>query len=196
MINKNSIAKTIRVITSPPIMVLILLTALFCLRNDLINSLSVFVMSIIFLTIVPLLAYPIAWVIPKLKAKGREGERNTAFVFNLIGFISAFLYGIIADVSKEIMIIFLNYLLSVIILIVFNKIIKLRASGHASAISGPLILSVYFIGFKLVVPCILIYIGVVWSSLTLKRHTIRELFMGTVVTVVAFVLSIFVSPLF
>ncbi len=85
-------------------------------------------MSILFLSVVPLLADPLSGVLPKYKSRGREGQRDLALVLNLISYAGAALYGFAAGVSRGLLFTFLAYLLSVLVLILFNKVIGIRAS--------------------------------------------------------------------
>lgn len=186
MTKKEKTAKCIRTVTVPPVMVLILLLILYRLNTGVFNTPGELILSILFLSVIPLLAYPLSYVLPKYKDKGREGQRNLAFILNLIGYFGAVVYGITAQVSRQLVFVFWVYLLSVFILILFNKVIGLRASGHACSIVGPLLFAMYFIGAYSVLPCLLILGAILWSSLTLKRHTAKELLLGGLTTCLAF----------
>ena len=85
--------------------------------------------------------------------------------------------------------VFLTYFLSIVILTLLNKVIKVRASGHACGIAGPLTLAVYFLGAHSVVWCAVIFAAVIWSSLVLKRHTFGELVWGGLTAVAAFFIA-------
>lgn len=185
---KEKIAKIIRVATVPPVMVLVLLMILYSLHDGMFSGWGDLARSIFFLTVVPLLAYPLAYVIPKCKDKGREGQRNLAFILNLVGYTAAVIYGIAAPVSRELQFVFWVYFVSLLVLIVFNKVLRFKASGHACSIVGPLLLAVYFIGTYSVLPCLLLLGAILWSSRVLKRHTMKELALGGLSTVIAFVL--------
>lgn len=192
MIKKEQAAKAIRVITVPPIMVLALLLILFFRDMGIFLGPQELLWSVLFLTVVPLLAYPLSRLLPKYRVKGREGQRNLALVMNLASYAGALLYGLITGVSKGLELIFMVYFLSVLILIVFNKVIGIRASGHASSLAGPLLMSVYFIGGESILPCVLIFGAIAWSSMTLNRHTLKELGFGILSTVLAFGLSVLI----
>lgn len=135
-------------------------------------------LSLLFLVAVPLLAYPLAALLPLYRKQGREGQRNLAFLLNPLGYLAAVIYGCSADVSRSLLLIYLTYFLSVAVLLIFNKVLRQRASGHACGIAGPLILLIYFIGWMCVLPCAIIFAAVTWSSLYLHRHTPGELTAG------------------
>jgi len=187
----KKIAKLIRTITVPPVMVSIFLLVLFAARSDIFKSpvldLS---LSILFLALIPVAAYPLQPLIPKYKDKGREGQRNLAFMFTAVGYTGVILYGIFAVVSKDLLLIYFSYFLSILALLLSNKIIKFRSSGHMCSIVGPLVFSVYFIGWVAIIPCCALFVIICWSSLYLKRHTIFEVIGGTACSAVAFTCSL------
>ena len=54
-------------------------------------------------------------------------------------------------------------------------------------------LLVYFFGLKVLVPCLVIAGLIVWSSIYLKRHTLKELVGGMVSCLLAFGLSMILT---
>jgi len=139
--------------------------------------------------VIPFFAYPISYLSPSIKVKGRDGQRKLAFIGSLMGYFGALIYGMITSVSEGLLFIYLTYLFSVILLTIFNKIIRVRASGHACSITGPLILMIYFIGWKCLIPCVLFFNLIIWASLYIKRHTPKELFFGALCASLAFLVN-------
>ena len=187
---KARIARLIRAVTVPPVLVCSLLLILFFCRRSLFSGVASLVWSLVFLALVPLSAYPLSAVLPGWRKKGREGQRNLAFVMNLAGYAAALLYGLFTRSSAGRMLIYWTYFLSVAVLLILNKIVRLRASGHACSIAGPLILLCWFLGWVGVLPCLAVFGAVLWSSLALKRHTLRELLIGALSAFAAFSLSL------
>lgn len=193
---KYILAKAIRVVTIPPIMVLLLLVLVKNFSNYAVfRSFADFAFSLLFLAIVPFAAYPISYMIPSLSVQGREGQRNLAFLFNLLGYTPALAYGALVNASNSLMLIYSTYFMSVLVLTVFNKVLKIRASGHACCISGPLVLLIYFVGASTVLPGVIVCALVAWSSLELKRHTAKELLYGAFCSVISFCVSAFFCQL-
>ncbi len=184
------LAKIVRVITIPPIMIctLIAILAFFC--DNIFIGVTDMLMSALFLGIFPVIAYPVSYIIPKLSA--RDKQRNLAFVFTGIGYLAAILYGLIASVTPNLMLIYMTYFMSAVVLTIVNKVIKVRASGHACACVGPLLFLMYFISFKVMLPCLLLIAVIVWASRTLNRHSLRELALGAATSVVSFAVSILI----
>ena len=186
---KNKIAKMFRVITVPPLLITLLLIMLYFLRHDLFDKNWYLLWLITLLGIVPVLAYPLQRVLPKWKKEGREGQRQLAFVLSLIGYTIAMTGGYLQHMNSELQMIANTYFFSVVLLTISNKLLKIRASGHACSVTGPLVFLVYFVDWRFIVVSILVGAAVVWSSLVLKRHTAKELTFGASICIVAFGIS-------
>lgn len=191
MDGRERIAKAIRVLSVPPVMVSVLILILAFSKDGIFRNTSEIIVSIVLLGFVPVLAYVFNGVLPGFKKQGREGQRKLAFITNLIGYSAALLWALVSDVENSLLLICLTYFLSVIILTICNKAFHYRASGHACSFTGPLVLLIYFLGWKVTVPCLLIAVLIIWSSVYLKRHTAKELAGGIVVCLCSFALSLF-----
>lgn len=189
---KERIAKIIRVLSVPPIMVSMFILILAFNKSDIFRNPTEIIIMIVLLGFVPALAYVLSSIIPEVKAKGREGQRKLAFITNLLGYSMALLWAIMINVRKELLLICLMYFLSVVLLSICNKGFHFRASGHASSFTGPLILMIYFFGWKVIIPSLIIAALIVWSSIYLKRHTIKELAGGILVNIIAFIFSVII----
>lgn len=186
MTRKENIAKMIRIVTTPPILITALILILSMSRDDIFRGMGEILMSILLLAMVPVLAYPLQRILPGWKEGGREGQRNLAFVLNLAGYMSALILGYLSGAGKNLKLIEITYFLSVVILTAFNKFIHIRASGHACGVTGPLLLLLYFTGWTALIPCLAIGAAMVWASLELKRHTRQELAYGAGTCLIAF----------
>lgn len=187
---KQTVAKGIRVLSVPPVMVTALLLFLSIWKPYFFRTWREIFICILLLGIVPALAYPLQKILPRWKKEGREGQRKLAFLFSLAGYTVSFLWSLTSGVGKEIQLICTTYFLSVLLLTVCNKGLHFRASGHTCSVTGPLLLLIYFVGEKCILPCIMAAGLIVWSSLVLKRHTCRELAGGAVACMIAFAVSL------
>ncbi len=181
----NKFYKIIRVLTVPPIMA----SALFLLlwgygEIEPVDSL----LGVLFIGILPILSYPLQRFIPYFKDKGREGQRNLAIIFSVMGYILGCVLALIFEAPTVILFVYLDYLISGILIAVFNKLFKLKASGHACGIVGPVAMLLYF---KVYIPAavgaaltVLVFI----SSIKMKRHTFSQLLIGSAITVAALLL--------
>lgn len=184
------LAKTIRIITIPAILVTVLIVTLYFTEPYIFTSYVDAVLAVVFLGIFPMLAYPFQYCIPKLKEKGRACQRKLAFIFSLLGYTAGFIYGFAARVSAELLFVFITYFVSVIILTFVNKVIKVKASGHACSITSPCLFIAMFCGWYYIFPCLIVAAASVWASLYLKRHTAKELLSGSLVCMVSFVIAL------
>ena len=175
----------IRVISIPPLMVTYLLALLFFFRDGVFATTGEFITALAALAIFPALAYPFAEIVPPLKKGGRPAQRKTAFVFSVIGYIGGFIYALTAGFSKPVLTIFTAYLASLLFLVLFNKVFKIRASGHACSVTSPMFFATYYFGQIALLPSALLYAAIFWASLVTKRHTVREFLLGTLVCVVS-----------
>ena len=188
--SKKTIAKTVRVVTIPPLLVSFLFVILYFGRPDFFRGIFDLIAGITFLAIIPTLAYPLQPIIPGFKDKGRKGQRTLAFITSGIGYIGGILYAVISGVSNELLLIFASYFVSVIVLTVFNILLKRKASGHSCGVVGPLIFTVYFLGWGWLIPCVLLAGAVAWSSVALKRHTPNDLLLGGLSAAFAFMICV------
>lgn len=110
----NKIHKMIRILTVAPFMAIITLSILLIFRKEVYPNLWYYLFSLCFLGLLPLLAYPLQRFIPPFKNQGRRGQRNLAIVFAVIGYILGCIVGLFASYTKELWLIYLEYLLSLI----------------------------------------------------------------------------------
>jgi hypothetical protein len=193
---KQNIAKLIRVISIPPVMVSALVVILSAAGNNIFTNVWEMGTALMCLAVVPVLAYPLQKLIPGFREKGREGQRNLALILSAAGYLAAWLYGTAAKSNDRLMLIFGTYLLSVVLLLVCNKGLKLRASGHACSVTGPIVFLSYFLGIKASIICILLYGLILWASLELKRHTLKDFVMGTATCIAAFLCNVLLYIIF
>lgn len=180
------IAHAVRIISIPPVMVGILLVLIFTLRDDVITTAAEMVASLLGLTVLPVLAYPVSFIVPSIRKKGREGQRSLAMYFSTVGYVAVFVYGLIAGVGTGLMHIYAGYLFSVVIILVSNKVFKVRVSGHACSVSGPLVYSGFFLGVWGIVVGAVCWGVILWASLAMKRHTFKEFVLGTLTCLLSF----------
>ncbi len=183
------LAYAIRVISIPPVMVSLLILVLAVFTDDFFDSnLDIFAM-LFCLALIPLAAYPLSWFLPGVRKKGREGQRNLAFVLSLIGYVLGWLYAKFFSPNRHQIFVYTIYLLSVLLLLLWNKVFHLRASGHGCSVTGPLVLSGYYIGVIGAVLGAACYLAIFWASVTMKRHKWDEFLGGSVLCMLACALA-------
>ena len=169
-------AKLIRFITVPPIVVsveLLLLTL-----EDVFPSVADFWLTLFCLAILPVLAYPLQKIVPVFRAGGQRMQRRLAFILSPMGYAAAVIISIVRNAIPNLLYISVVYLLSVILLLLFNKCTPFRASGHGCSLAGSIILPCLFLGFPAVIPGVVLFCLGFWASVYLKRHTVSEFLFG------------------
>lgn len=188
----EKIAKVIRIVTVAPIMAAALIALLSWQFPGFFRDPFDIITSILFLVVFPLLAYPLQPFISQYRDKGREGQRNLAIVFALIGYVLAVIFALFKHPSSGVWIIYLTYLISALFIALFNKVIGLKASGHACGVAGPVWALIWFLGAKAMFGLIILA-AVYWASLKIKRHKMTELLAGTLIPALSLAISVFIT---
>ena len=139
--------------------------------------------TILYLGFLPLLAYPLQSVTPHFKDKGRDGQRTLAMLFAVAGYIFCLVTNILASASAGMWIICLEYLLSGVLILVFNKGFHIKLSAHGCGSAGPIFLLLYF---GLYLPAALMAVVTVLAyvaSVKAKHHTVPQLIGGSAVSI-------------
>lgn len=184
----DRVAKAVRIATVPPVMAGVLIAVLYW-QVPAFRNVGVLWMSVAFLVAFPLLAYPLQPFIPKFKYKGREGQRTLAMLFAAGGYVVTVLFAALTGAASGPWIVYLTYLLSALLMVLFNKVIRLRASGHACGVAGPVWALIWFLGTQALYGFALLGL-VFWASLKTKRHKITELVLGTCISGCALIASV------
>ncbi len=184
----NKLYKIVRILTIPPILAAFLFLTLggFGIM-EWVDAL----LGILFIGILPVLSYPLQPVLPYFKHKGREGQRNLAIIFSVLGYILGCVLALCFGAPKDtVLFIYLDYLISGVLIALFNKVFKLRASGHACGLVGPVAMILYFsitrAHYYMLIPAgvgLLLTVPVFISSIKMKRHTFPQLLGGSAITV-------------
>ena len=185
----TKLAKSVRFLTVPPLVVGVLLTFLYAFGNVFSSFLEAS-LSFLFLAAAPVLAYPFAALVPALRRQGREGMRNMAFLFSAVGYAAGLAVSLVLG-SIGMRFLFFVYFGSFLLLAFLNKGVHLRASGHACSVMGPVLLSAFYFGPIPAVCGILCWGGVLWASVYAKRHTLKEFLLGSACSAVSFAVCAF-----
>lgn len=184
----NKISKGMRIITLAPLMAFATVTVLFINKCAFFGGTYNFIMALLFLTVLPLLAYPLQPYIPHFKDKGRDGQRTLAMIFAVCGYILGCVTGLALSAPSLVMFIYLEYLLSGMVILIFNKVFKLRASAHACGIIGPAVMLAYF-GVVWTLPIgVILYFAAFWASVRMKRHTPLQFIGGAIIPIAVLML--------
>lgn len=186
----NKLYKIIRTATVPAAIAPILLIILHC-AGGVAKPIDV-IISIFFLTFLPILAYPLQRIIPYFKDKGRDGQRTLAMIFSVTGYVLGCVFAVIFKAPPQILLLFLVYLSSGIMIVLINKLFHFKASGHSCGIAGPIAMLCYSGLYAYALGGAVLAILVFISSIKMKRHTFAQLIVGAIIPVASlFLLSFF-----
>ena len=187
--NSKAIAKAVRVVTAPPVLITCTLLLFWLFGIGVFRNAAELLLAIFFLGVMPSIAYPAQKAIPKLRERGRDGQRKLAFVCSLVGYVLGAAVGAAGFATPKMMFVYLSYFLSVLVLAFVNKVLHEKASGHACSTTGSLFFAVFYIGGAAAFPCIFLFVAMAWSSVKLKRHTPRNIATGAAVFAVSAVVA-------
>ena len=173
------LAKGISIITTAPTLALLSFTWVFAERGSTIDHPWLwYLFTLLCLTAFPLLAYPIAWLVPALKKQGRHAERGMAFIMATIGWFGGLITSYAANAPSFIKMVFITYCVNVALIMAVNVLLHFKASAHAAGTVGPVLLLAYLVGNAAWGTLILLP-AVYWARLRMGRHTKSELIGGT-----------------
>lgn len=184
----EKVFRVIRIITVPPVFAIGLLLTVYFMHHGNVLSDGQLVCGLIFLGFLPVLGYPLQKYIPYFRDRGREGQRSLAMIFSTAGYILGCAAAVLTKASPALCMIYLEYLLGGIAMLIFNKEFHLKVSGHACGIVAPVLL---LIQFGLYVPAMIgaiLAIPVLVSSVKTGRHTVLQLVGGCLLAAVCLVL--------
>ncbi len=178
---KDKFFMAIRKLTMAPLIAMIFLICMFIHRFDVFSGIGQWAYCMFFIGVFPVLAYPMQRYFKAFRDKGRSGQRMLTIIFAVFGYIFCCILNLFFASSPELWIIVLEYFISGLIIFLFNRIFRLKISGHACGITGPVLLLIHFglyiqatVGACLIA---LVYI----ASLKTKRHSLWQLIGGSAV---------------
>jgi hypothetical protein len=131
-----------------------------------------FIISAIFIGIIPMLAWTYL-----LKHPGDyNGERKISFIIDALSYPIGFILLVVSKSDKIFIALGLSYLLNVIFLFTVNKFVY-KVSGHSSGIAGPATALTIINGYKGML-AFLLFLPVYISKIKLGDHTFMQLAAG------------------
>lgn len=180
----NTASKIIRRFTVPPVFAALLMTVVYISHPDYFGAFWQLPVSILFLSVLPTLAYPLQRFIPRFKNGGRKAQRTLAMIFSFIGYLGGTALSFITAAPAKLKLIFLEYLLCGVLMIILNKLCGIKASGHACGVVGPVLMLGYLKLFIPAVICAALVVPVYVSSVRAKHHTVGQLVVGSAIPAV------------
>lgn len=178
--NLDTTARILRILTVPQVFVLLMSLCLYLHDPGAFGETVLRpILICLFLAVIPSLGYLIQILIPSLKEQGRPLQRKLAFLCSAVGYTSGLIWGIASGSAPTEKHVYISYFISFLLLAGFNFLMRIRSSGHAAGIAGPLCILVLEISPWLCFACIPVWLAGLWASVRLKRHTVWEYLLGT-----------------
>ena len=182
--NKEKIAKTISTFTNPPIICIplfLIISAVLSFENGAFNFnkfIIVELISIVFASILPM-AIILYWA-RKLNTDGDISNRQDRFTPLIVGVVSyfiGFLVSLSLNIDNFLTLLLLCYSINTFIVMLIT--LKWKISIHTTGLSGPVAALILLLGpvgalFGILYPIL------IWSRVTLKKHTMAQAIAGGV----------------
>ncbi len=173
----------IRLLSVAPVLASAMLTTLLIIKGEIFSTWYSFTIMLLTLGILPLSAYPLQKYIPNFKDKGRAGQRSLAMLFAVFGYILCAIGLLIVDATLGEWLISLTYLVSGILILMINKLLKIHVSGHGCGTLGPMSLLIIFSAYVPAIIYLVISALSCFSSLRSGRHTLPQFIGGALVSI-------------
>ena len=154
----------------------------FRMPNDLPNRLPGYGWALLFLSIIPLCS--LFFYIPgKLKDKAQviRRQRIASFVFMIVSYPIGFLILRLTHAPRIFEAMAITYTLVTLGLILFNFILRYKASGHAAGVAGPVAALLYLFGI-IATPFIALIPLTTWARVSAKGHDTWQTVVGALLS--------------
>ena len=182
------LAEIARIATIPAITSLVAMVLFRFFGKNIYLKQMDFLVAVLALTIIPALSYPASLVIPSCRKEKRAGQRKLAMYFSVAGYLVGFIYAWVSTTEPRYKIIMCSYIMSVILLLICNRLLGFKASGHACSTVGPALCIAIYCGGVWGLVSLMMILLVVWSSLRLGRHKLSELTVGGAISTFSIVI--------
>ena len=181
----EKISMVIRAVTVPPVIAFFMLSYLFWAETGVFVGFYEYAVAVGCLCLLPSKAYIVHFFI-KDKFPGQEGKRTLAMIFSVVGYGLGLTSAVVMGSSTKLVLIYLGYLLSGVIILFLSKGAKFKISGHAVGSAGPIAILLGF-GQWVWIFGLPVIISVIYSSLKIKRHTAAQIICGVAQPFIVFV---------
>lgn len=181
----KALAKTVRILTLPPLAAVATLSVFLYCKTIV---LAEFLVGTACLTLLPMLAYLVEPLFRTEKVSKRDSQRNLAVWFSVVGYALCNLAAWLMNSGGILKTFYLTYMFSVLTILVFGKLFRVKCSGHACGFVGPLVFLGCFVDARYFWGLFLLA-GLVWASVRIERHTVSEMAIGSVIPVVSMAVS-------
>ncbi len=161
------------------------------LPSDIPNRLVGFGWALVFISLVPL-ASLLFYIPGKTRDWARiiKRQRTASFVLMIISYPVGFIVLKLIKAPLIFEAIAVNYTLITLGLIIFNLVLRYKASGHAAGVAGPVAAVMYFFGIP-AVPLLSLIPLTIFARISAKGHDFWQLVAGSVLSIAITLLVLF-----
>ncbi len=155
----------------------------FKLPTDIPNRMAGFGWALVFISLIPLAS--LFFYIPgKVKdwTKVIKRQRTASFILMIISYPIGFIVLKLINAPRIFEAIAVNYTLITLGLIIFNLILRYKASGHAAGVAGPVAAMFYFFGLAAAPLAALIPLTI-FARIAAKGHDVWQQVTGAVMSI-------------
>ena len=163
----------------------------FQLPTDIPNRLVGFGWALVFISLIPLAS--LFFYIPgKIRDWSQvvKRQRTASFVLMIISYPIGCLVLLLVQAPRIYQAIAVNYSLITLGLILFNLVLRYKASGHAAGVAGPVAAMFYFLGLPAAPLATLIPLTI-FARIAAKGHDFWQLLTGSLMSAVITLLVLF-----
>ncbi len=142
------------------------------------NGLSGFIWAMIFISLIPLCS--LFFYIPVKNEETQQTvhrQRMASFIFMMISYPTGWLVLSLTHAPRIFTAIAATYTFVTLGLIIFNLLLRYKASGHAAGVSGPVASMIYIFGL-FATPLLVLLPLVTWARLAAKGHNFWQTVVG------------------
>jgi len=163
----------------------------FRMPTDIPNRLAGFGWALTFISLIPL-ASLLFYIPGKARdwTKVVKRQRTASFVLMIISYPIGFLVLWLIQAPKIYQAIAVNYTLITLGLIIFNLVLRYKASGHAAGVAGPVAAMFYFLGLP-AVPLVTLIPLTIFARIAAKGHDFWQLLTGSIMSALITLLVLF-----
>jgi hypothetical protein len=155
----------------------------FKLPTDIPNRMAGFGWALVFISLIPL-ASLLFYIPGKVKdwTKIIKRQRTASFILMIISYPIGFIVLKLINAPRIFEAIAVNYTLITLGLIIFNLILRYKASGHAAGVAGPVAAMFYFFGFP-AAPLVALIPLTIFARVASKGHDLWQLLVGALMSI-------------
>jgi len=154
----------------------------FQIPSEIPNRIAGFGWALTFISLIPL-ASLLFYIPGKVKDRAQvvKRQRTASFIIMIISYPIGFIVLKLINAPRIFEAIAVNYTLITLGLIIFNLVLRYKASGHAAGVAGPVAAVMFFFGIP-AVPLVSLIPLTIFARIAAKGHDFWQLLTGVILS--------------